>query len=154
MKTDTTAQDYVKALTQQEIDTLKAFYAVFSNRDYSVIDQILSPDWQDIPLAPGQQKGANGFKTLVQDFTSAFPDVQVNVHEIFGSHERAGVRAEMVFTHSNEFMGIPATNQKLTIAIHEFHHLKHCKLEKNWHLEDWLSMLLQTGAWPANQNNH
>lgn len=149
MNTDQTAQGLVKALTQQEIDTLKAFYGVFSNRDYSVVNQILAPDWQDIPLAPGQQAGPEGFKDLVKGFTQAFPDVTVNVHEIFGSHERAGVRAEMVFTHSNEFMGIPASNQKLTIAIHEFHHFKDGKLEKTWHLEDWLSMLLQTGAWPA-----
>lgn len=149
MNTDQTAQGLVKALTQQEIDTLKAFYGVFSNRDYSVVNQILAPDWQDIPLAPGQQAGPEGFKDLVKGFTLAFPDVTVNIHEIFGSHERAGVRAEMVFTHSNEFMGIPASNQKLTIAIHEFHHFKDGKLEKTWHLEDWLSMLLQTGAWPA-----
>ncbi|RFM33572.1 ester cyclase [Chitinophaga silvisoli] len=149
MNTDQTAQGLVKALTQQEIDTLKAFYGVFSNRDYSVVNQILAPDWQDIPLATGQQAGPEGFKDLVKGFTQAFPDVTVNVHEIFGSHERAGVRAEMVFTHSNEFMGIPASNQKLTIAIHEFHHFKDGKLEKTWHLEDWLSMLLQTGAWPA-----
>lgn len=149
MNADQTAQGMVKALTQQETDTLKAFYGVFSNRDYSVINQILAPDWQDIPLAPGQQEGPEGYKALVEGFTQAFPDVTVNVHEIFGSHERAGVRAEMVFTHSSEFMGIPPTNQKLNIAIHEFHHLKDGKLKITWHLEDWLSMLLQTGAWPA-----
>lgn len=152
MITDQTTDGLAKALTQQEIDTLKTFYGLFSKRDYSVIEQILAPDWQDIPLGPNQQDGPAGYKGLVQGFTEAFPDVIVNVHEIFGTHERAGVRAEMVFTHGNEFMGIPPTNQKLTIAIHEFHHLKNGRLEKTWHLEDWLTMLLQTGAWPAKSN--
>lgn len=139
----------VKALTPEEIDTLNAFYGLFSNRDYSIVDRILAPDWQDIPLAPGQQDGPEGYVALVQGFTQAFPDVTVNVHEIFGSHEHAGVRAEMSFTHSSEFLGIAPTNQKLTIALHEFHHLQDGKLTKTWHLEDWLTMLLQTGAWPA-----
>ncbi len=149
MTNDHKADGLIKALTPEEIDTLNAFYGLFSNRDYSIVDRILAPDWQDIPLAPGQQDGPEGYVALVQGFTQAFPDVTVNVHEIFGSHERAGVRAEMSFTHSNEFMGIAPTNQKLTIAIHEFHHLQHGKLTKTWHLEDWLNMLLQTGAWPA-----
>lgn len=143
------ADGVVKALTQEEINTLISFYNVFSKRDYSVVDHILDADWQDIPLGPGQQDGPEGYKELVRNFSQAFPDVTIKVHEIFGTYERAGVRAEMSFTHSNEFMGIAPTHQKLKIAIHEFHHLKDGKLTKTWHLEDWLSMLLQTGSWPA-----
>ncbi|MBS7564776.1 ester cyclase [Mucilaginibacter sp. Bleaf8] len=142
----------VKALTPEEIDTLYAFYGVFSKRDYSVADNILAPDWQDIPLAPGQKDGPEGYKELVQGFAQAFPDVSITIHEIFGTHERASVRAEISFTHSSEFMGIAPTHQKVTIALHEFHHLKDGKVTKTWHLEDWLSMLLQTGAWPLKSN--
>jgi predicted ester cyclase len=152
MQTTQAEQGLVRALTQQEIDTLKAFYGVFTTRDYTVVDQVLAPDWQDIPLAPGQQEGPEGYKALVQGFAQAFPDVSVNIHEIFGTHERAGVRAEIVFTHSSEFMGIAPTHKELTIAIHEFHHLKDGKVAKTWHLEDWLTMLLQTGAWPVKSN--
>jgi predicted ester cyclase len=56
----------------------------------------------------------------------------------------------MSFTHSNEFMGIAPTDKQLTIALHDFHHLKDNKIVKTWHMEDWLTMLLQTGAWPVN----
>jgi NADPH:quinone reductase-like Zn-dependent oxidoreductase/predicted ester cyclase len=142
----------IKALTKQEIEAIHAFYSVFSNRDYRILDKVLAPDWQDIPLAPGQEDGPEGYINLVKGFTQAFPDVSITVHEIFGSHERAGVRAEMSFTHSSEFMGIAPTHQKLTITLHEFHHLSAGKLTKTWHLEDWLSMLLQTGAWPPKSN--
>jgi len=150
MTNDHTKEGFIKALTQEEINTIKDFYSVFSKRDYSVVDRILAPDWKDIPLAPGQLEGATGFKELVRNFTTAFPDLTITVHEIFGTHERAGVRAEMSFTHSNEFMGIKPTHKKLTLALHEFHYLKDGKLTTTWHLEDWLSMLLQTGAWPVN----
>lgn len=144
--------DLVKALTQEEITTIKAFYSVFSKRDYAIVDHVLAPNWQDIPLAPGQQDGPEGFKDLVKDFVGLFPDVSVRIHEIFGTHERAGVRAEMVFTHSSEFMGIALTQKRLTISIHEFHHLKDGRIEKTWHLEDWLSLFIQTATWPVTSN--
>ncbi|MFL5744778.1 MAG: zinc-binding dehydrogenase [Niastella sp.] len=147
---DHTKEDFIKALTQEEINTIYDFYGVFSKRDYNEVDRILAPDWKDIPLAPGQLEGPTGFKELVRNFTTAFPDLIIKVHEVFGTHERAGVRAEMSFTHSSEFMGIAPTHKKLTVAIHEFHYLKDGKLTTTWHLEDWLSMLLQTGAWPVN----
>ncbi|MGF7080957.1 ester cyclase [Mucilaginibacter sp. UYCu711] len=149
MKNDQKSDGLVKALTPGEIATVSAFYGLFNNRDYSIADDIFAPDWQDIPLAPGQQAGPEGFVLLVKGFTQAFPDITINIHEIFGTHERAGVRAEMCFTHSSEFMGIAPTNKRLTIALHEFHHLQDGKVTKTWHLEDWLTMLLQTGAWPA-----
>ncbi|WP_158827392.1 ester cyclase [Mucilaginibacter lacusdianchii] len=152
MNTNQTTQELVKPLTQKEIDTLHAFYGVFSNRDYSVVDTILATNWQDIPLAPGQKDGPEGYKELVQGFAQAFPDVSIKIHEIFGTHERVGVRAEISFTHSSKFMGIAPTQEKVTIALHEFHHLKDGKVTKTWHLEDWLSMLIQTGAWPMKSN--
>lgn len=147
--TNNKKEEMVTALTAEELNTIHGFYNLFSSKNFDTVDAVLAETWQDIPLAPGQVDGPEGYKQLVKDFTTAFPDITITIHEIFGSHERAGVRAEMCFTHSNEFMGIAPTNKKLTIALHEFHHLKNNKLVKTWHLEDWLTMLIQTGAWPV-----
>ena len=143
-------EELVAALTAEEENTICSFYSVFSNRNYDIVDKVLAENWQDIPLAPGQVDGPEGYKELVKNFSTAFPDITITIHEIFGTHERAGVRAEMSFTHSNAFMGIAPTNKQVTIALHDFHHLKDNKIVKTWHLEDWLTMLIQTGAWPIN----
>ncbi len=71
------------------------------------------------------------------------------IHEIYGSYERAGVLAELTFTQSKALLGIPATNKKVSIALHEFHHLKDGKLMHTWHLEDWLGLFMQSGVWEA-----
>lgn len=148
--TNTDKQEMVKALTAEELNTIHSFYNVFNNRSFDAVDTILAENWEDIPLAPGQVDGPDGYKQLVKDFTTAFPDLTITIHEIFGSHERAAVRSEMSFTHNSEFMGIAPTNKKVTIALHEFHYLKNNRIVKTWHLEDWLTMLVQTGAWPVN----
>jgi steroid delta-isomerase-like uncharacterized protein len=134
-------EEFVKALTTEELNTIHNFYDVFSNRNFDTVDAVLADDWQDIPLAPGQGDGPEGFKELVRNFSTYFPDITVSIHEIFGSHEKAAVRAEMSFTHSSAFMGIAPTNKYLTIALHDFHYLKDNKIVKTWHLEDWLTML-------------
>jgi predicted ester cyclase len=41
-----------------------------------------------------------------------------------GSTGGAALRAEILGTHKGEWFGIPPTNKRVSIALHEFHHLK------------------------------
>ena len=75
------------------------------------------------------------------------------MHEIFGSADRAGVRAEITGTHNGEFFGVPGSGKPVSIALHEFHYLKDGKLTHTWHLEDWFGMLNQVGAWPPSASS-
>lgn len=138
----------VKALTPQERKAIELFYGSWKTKQPELLDMVCTPDWQDIPLGPGQVDGPQGLKDIIAYFTSVLPDVEIVIHEIFGVHERAGVRASIVFTHNNEILGIPATNKKVSIALHEFHYLKNGKLTHTWHLEDWFGLLVQSAAWP------
>ncbi|SDG81777.1 Predicted ester cyclase [Pedobacter terrae] len=141
MKLKNKESDLVKALTKSEIDTIRKFYGAFNMKDTAILDEICMPDWKDIPLAPGQADGPKGLQDMMTYLFEACPDIEVVIHEIFGTHERAAVRASMNFTHVNELMGIPPTQQKVSVSLHEFHHLKDGKLTHTWHLEDWFGLL-------------
>ena len=134
----------VKALSKQEIDTIERFYAAWKLKKPEVLDEICTPDWKDIPLAPQQEDNPKGLQAIMKFMFELCPDIEIVIHEIFGSHERAAVRASMQFTHVKEIMGIPPTNKKVTIALHEFHYLKNGKLTHTWHLEDWFGLLMQS----------
>lgn len=133
----------VKALSKQEIDTIERFYAAWELKKPEVLDEICMPDWKDIPLAPHQEDNPKGLQVIMKFLFELCPDIEIVIHEIFGSHERAAVRASMQFTHVKEIMGIPPTNKKVTIALHEFHYLKNGKLTHTWHLKDWFGLLMQ-----------
>lgn len=143
-------QEMVKALTKTEIEAIKKFYSAWKKQKPELLDEVCTPDWKDIPLAPNQEDNPKGLQQIMKQFFTLFPDIEIVIHEIFGTHERAGVRASLEFTHNNELLGIPATNRKVSLALHEFHHLKHGKLTHTWHLEDWFGLLMQSGAWQAN----
>jgi predicted ester cyclase len=81
-------------------------------------------------------------------FAAAFPDVHIEVLDMFGRDGRAAVRARITGTHRGEFFGIAPTGKPIAIAIHEFHTLGEDRITHTWHLEDWFGMLNQVGAWP------
>ncbi|MBO2011504.1 ester cyclase [Hymenobacter negativus] len=138
----------VPALTAAERHAITTFYGAWKLNQPDLIDEACAPDWQDIPLGPGQVAGPQGMKDIIRHFVDILPDVEINVLELFGTHERAGVRAEIAFTHSHEVLGIPATGRKVAIPLHEFHYLKAGKITHTWHLEDWFGLLTQSAAWP------
>jgi predicted ester cyclase len=144
--------EMVKGLTEEEIQAIEKLYISWGKKQPELLDEICTPDWKDIPLAPNQEEGPKGLKNIMVDFITAFPDIEINILEIFGTHERAGVRAEIVFTQNNELLGIPATGKKVRVPIHEFHYLKDGKLTHTWHLEDWFGLLMQSGGFSANKN--
>ena len=136
------------ALTPQEMRSIENLYRAFTDRNPDLLDEACTPDWQDIPLLPGQGPGPQGLKDFVPMFLQAFPDMKIAIHEIVGSAGRAGVRASIVGTHLGEIFGVPATGKAVDVALHEFHHLRNGRISHTWHLEDWFGMLNKIGAWP------
>ena len=101
----------VPALSGEELRAIETLYRAFTDKNPDLLDEACTPDWQDIPLLPGQGPGPNGLKEMLPMFFQAFPDLKIVVHEIVGSAGRAGVRASITGTHRGEIFGVPPTGQ-------------------------------------------
>lgn len=143
----------VVGLADDERKAIETLYKSFSEGDPALLDVAVTPDWQDIPLAPHQAPGREGMKPLILGFQAAFPDAKVTVHEMIGGNGRAAVRAEITGTHKGEWFGIAPTNKAFRMPIHEFHAIENGRLTHTWHLEDWFGWLYQVGAWPMKKEN-
>ena len=137
----------VIGLTPEERKTIETFYKAFAGRP-ELLDETVTADCQDIPLAPHQQPGRDGMKPLIEGFRAAFPDTAVTIHEIIGVSGRIAVRASISGTHLGEWFGVAPTGRSFTMPIHEFLRIVDGKLTHTWHLEDWLGWMFQVGAWP------
>jgi steroid delta-isomerase-like uncharacterized protein len=144
--TPTTAT--ITGLTGAERLAIETLYRAFSDGNPDLLDQAVTADWQDIPLAPHEAPGRDGMKPLIRDFTAAFGDLNITVHEMIGVAGRAAVRGEITGTHRGPWFGIPPTGKPFRLPIHEFHYIKDGRLTHTWHLEDWFGWLFQVGAWP------
>ena len=127
---------------------VQTFYRAFSDRNPDLVDEVLAPTWDDIPLAPGQRPGPEGIKPIIRSVMQAFPDVQITVHDMVQEPGKIGVRAEISGTHQGEFLGVPPTGKKVSFRLHEFHTLDGKRLTTTWHMEDWFGLFLQLGQFP------
>lgn len=146
MSTKNEMPKMAEAISSVTIEAIQESYKAWQTNDFRIIDELFSPDWQDIPAAPGQKEGPEGLKNLINFFHGTYPDIEIIVHDIFGTADRIAVRAELTFTHDKAFMGIPPVGKKVKVPMFEFHHLKDGKITHTWHQEDWFGLLMQSGA--------
>ena len=132
-----------------ERQAVEKIYQAFSLQNPDLIDEAVTPDWKDIPLAPGQAPGPEGLKPIIRGFIEAFPDVQIIIHDLLQVPGQIAVRAEITGTHKGMFMGIEPTGKFVSIRLHEIHQLNGERITTTWHLEDWFGLFMQLGQFPS-----
>ncbi|MBR8357878.1 ester cyclase [Burkholderia vietnamiensis] len=128
---------------------VETLYRAFSDNDPDLVDTVLAPDWEDIPLAPGQGPGPAGIKPIIGSFAQAFPDVRIVIHDIVQVPGQIAVRAEITGTHRGDLFGIAPTGKQVSFRLHEFHALDGQRVTTTWHMEDWFGLFLQLGQFPT-----
>ncbi|WP_058960427.1 ester cyclase [Type-E symbiont of Plautia stali] len=134
---------------QAERAAVENLYRAFSDKNPDLLDLAVTQDWSDIPLAPGQGPGPEGFKPVLASFIAAFPDINIIVHDMLQEPGKAAVRAEITGTHQGEFLGIAPTGHRIHVRLHEFHLLNGERVTTTWHMEDWMALFQQIGQFPA-----
>jgi len=128
---------------------VETLYRAFTEKNPALVDTVLAPQWDDIPLAADQGPGPEGIKPIIRGLGEAFPDVQIVIHDMIQEPGKIGVRAEISGTHQGEFFGIAPTGKKVSFRLHEFHTLSDGLVTTTWHMEDWFGLFLQLGKFPA-----
>ena len=130
----------------QNRETIKLFYQAFSANIPALLDQVLAPEWDDIPLNPGQGPGRDAFKPVLSGFHSVFKNLKFTNEDILESGNKVVVRSTIEGTQAGDFAGIPSKGRSVKIMAIDIHEFKDGKVVKTWHVEDWLSGLFQMGA--------
>ena len=127
-------------------EQVMARYKAFSDNQPDLLDQVLAPGWEDIPLNPGQQNGRDAFKPLVSGFHKIFSGLKITNEDIIESGDKVIVRSTIEGTQAADFAGFPSKGRPLKIMAIDIHQFKDGRVVKTWHVEDWLSGLFQMGA--------
>lgn len=134
------------SLTNDDRLAVGILYRAFNEGNPQLLDNVLTDDWRDTPLAPGQQPGREGLKPMMAALSAAFANLKFEPQEITGQDGRAGVRLAFSGRHTGEWMGVAATGKSFSIAWFEFHHTKAGRITHTWHLEDWADWRRQIGV--------
>lgn len=139
------ASPAMASMTNKE--KIRLFYDTFETSNPALLDQVLAPDWVDIPMNPGQGPGRDGFKPLIPKYAEVFANTRMITEDIIEEGNKVVVRSTFEATNVKSFAGFPAKGRPvkiMTIDIHEFNN--DGLVVRTWHLEDWLGGLYQMGA--------
>jgi predicted ester cyclase len=100
-------------------------------------------------LAPDFMGDRNRFKALILGFRAAFPDLKLEVHDMFGVDDKVVTRFTIRGTHEAEFMGIAPTGRQVTIDGIAIDVMRGDKRVEGWAELDRLGLLTQLGTAPT-----
>ncbi|MDN3028395.1 ester cyclase [Streptomyces sp. S.PB5] len=125
----------VLGATDQERRLVETLYRAIGGEP-DLLDDVLAPDWEDIPSIPDQPPGPAGMKPHIFAFHEAFADARVIIHDIVASSGLVAVRGVLAGTLRSEFLGVTPNGRYDEITIHEFHEIDNGRITRSWHLED------------------
>ena len=84
-------------------------------------------------------------KNLVRAMSKAFPDIVHEIKDLWVVGNIVIVRAVDIATHTGEFQGIPATNNRVEISWIPVFHVEDGKIVEIWEEADMLGFMEQMG---------
>src|SRR5882724_10855298 len=111
----------------------RLYEEVWNQRKFEVINEIISPSHAlQAPNVAGSAVGPDAYKRQVLRFLEGYPDLHWTI---------AG-------TQGGEYLGIPATNKKVSVDGITIHHIANGKIMDSYSNWDALGMMQQLGVVP------
>jgi steroid delta-isomerase-like uncharacterized protein len=133
-----------KAVVRQLIEQ------VFNQGNMAMMDELVAADFvEHEEMPPGIPEGREGVELMTGMLRGAFPDFQATIEELIAEGDKVVLRMTWSGTQEGEFMGIPPSGKRFTIAVIDIMHMDGGKIAEHWGLMDMMGMMQQLGAMPA-----
>jgi steroid delta-isomerase-like uncharacterized protein len=121
---------------------------IFRRRNIDAIDELLTEDFVEHNLWPGQPPGRAGAKVFLGQLLAAFPDLDPVVEFQIAEGDTVTAVARFTGTHQGEFMGMPATGRRASIMVIDVSRARDGRFAEHWGLADMGGLMAQLGAPP------
>lgn len=120
---------------------------VFNRGNLSVLDAIIHPEYQ-YTSPDSQLQGIDQLKEFILAFRRAFPDLSLQIDDLFTYDDRSCTAFTLRGTHEEDFMGIPATKKSVQVQGMVMSRFKENKIFEDREILDNLSLFQQLGVIP------
>lgn len=127
--------------------TIKRFWEeVFNGRNLALVDDLFVEDYVHHGARGQEFAGREALKQDLGRYFSAFPDLRVDVEDVFAEGDRVASRVAGQGTHNGELMGIPPTGRKAAASVMCISRFVGNRVAENWELVDLFGMMMQLGV--------
>jgi predicted ester cyclase len=92
---------------------------------------------------PQQLVGRDIWRAGVEQLRAAFPDVHMEVEDIFGEGDRVAIRNTIRGTHLGEFQGIAPTGRPIEVMSNEIYRVENGIVVEEWVVTDNATLFAQ-----------
>ncbi len=130
-------------------DLVRRFYMdALGEGDLAGLDDFVTTAYMEHDPLPGQGDGLDGLKDRLTMLREGLAP-HFTIEDVISEGDKLVVRWTNSGTHVGDFLGIPATNKRFSVAGIDIYRLVDGKLAEHWHVVDQLAMLQQLGLIPA-----
>jgi steroid delta-isomerase-like uncharacterized protein len=130
----------------------RLYEEVWNKRKLELINELVLPSHGLTGPGPnfvGSSIGPEAYAQQVILFTTGFPDLDFKVEEIIAEGDRVVSHWTISGTHKGEFMGVPATNRKVSFDGITIHQMSKGRIMDSYVSWDIWGLMQQLGVAPA-----
>jgi steroid delta-isomerase-like uncharacterized protein len=128
----------------------RLYEEVWNKRKLEVINEIISPSHAiQAPNNSGSSIGPEAYKRNVLLFFAGYPDLHWTIEDTIAEKDKVVACWTISGTHKGDYMGVPATNKKVSVDGITIHHIANGKIMDSYVSWDIWGMMQQLGVVPA-----
>jgi steroid delta-isomerase-like uncharacterized protein len=132
------------------VATARRLYELINAGDIEGFAGHLADDFVEHEQTPGLEPTKAGVITFFQIQRAGFPDMRMDVEDVFADGDKAVARVRYTGTHRGAFMGIPPTGKSVDVhLIDMFGFGADGLIREHWGVMDVMAMMQQLGVVPA-----
>lgn len=121
---------------------------VFEQGDVSAVDQLVAADF--VPHTwPSTGDGRGDLRRAMERVSKGLTGAAFTIDDLIAEGDRVVARLTASATQTGEFMGMPPSGKRYTIAEIHIFRVRGGQIVEHWHQFDQLGLMRQLGAIPA-----
>ncbi len=125
----------------------RLYEEVWNKHRFELLDELMSPSHAlQAPNISGSSIGPEAYKRNVLLFHKAYPDLHWTIDDTIADKDKVVACWTISGTHGGDYMGIPATNKKVSVEGITIHHITDGKIMDSYSNWDVQSMMKQLGG--------
>ena len=136
------------SLNEKNKAVLRNLAERFNKKDMKGFEDIYAPNVSYKGTGELANADRTTFMEFVKAIVAAFPDARMKIDDVIAEADRVAYRMTFTGTHKQDFMGITATNRKITVRSLGLARIGDTRIIEEWENYDEMGMMRQLGVIP------
>jgi len=125
----------------------RLYHSVWNERRLEFIEKVIAPTHAlGDPTVSGGGVGPAAYRRQVERFVTGLPDLKFNIDDTISEKDKLVVAWTITGTHKGDFLGVPATNKKVSFSGITINQIANGKIIESTVIWDGLGLLEQFGV--------